>query len=82
MKPMTGLDLLTQVRSEDGFRDVRFILMTALSSRDLVLAAKSAGADGFIAKPFTAQVLKDKICHLFAHEPHDARQSQVDLVKA
>ena len=68
MKPMTGIDLLKQIRSEPSFADVRFLMMTGSSSRDLVLEAKAAGADGFIAKPFTAQILKDKIKQLFAHE--------------
>jgi len=68
MEPMTGLDLLRKVRSEPSLANVRFILMTASSSRALVLEAKAAGADGFIAKPFTVQVLKDKINQLLANE--------------
>jgi two-component system chemotaxis response regulator CheY len=64
MKPMSGLDLLKQIRSEQSFADVRFLLMTGSSSLDLALAAETAGADGFIAKPFTAQGLMDKINEL------------------
>jgi FixJ family two-component response regulator len=40
--------------------------MTGSSSSDLALAAETAGADGFIAKPFTAQQLMGKINQLFA----------------
>jgi two-component system chemotaxis response regulator CheY len=43
MKPMSGLDLLKQVRSEPSFADVQFLVMTGSSSRDLVLEAKAAG---------------------------------------
>jgi two-component system chemotaxis response regulator CheY len=64
MKPMSGLDLLKHIRSEQSFADVRFLLMTGSPSLDLALAAETAGADGFIAKPFTAQGLIDKINEL------------------
>jgi hypothetical protein len=53
--------------------------MTGSSSLDLVLAAETAGADGVIAKPFTAQGLRDKINQLFAHEARDPRSSGVDF---
>jgi two-component system, chemotaxis family, chemotaxis protein CheY len=65
MEPMSGLDLLEQIRSVNAFTSVRFIIMSAQATRDQVLAAKSAGADSFIVKPFTAAVLKEKIDSLF-----------------
>jgi two-component system chemotaxis response regulator CheY len=61
MDPMSGLDLLKHIRSESCFTKTRFIMVTADSSMDHVVAAKSAGADGFITKPFTVQILKAKI---------------------
>src|SRR5215471_13728382 len=77
MKPMTGLDLLKQIRSDHSFADVRFVLMTGSSSLDLVLAAETAGANGVIAKPFTAQGLRDKINHVFARKAGDTGASDV-----
>jgi two-component system, chemotaxis family, chemotaxis protein CheY len=65
MEPMSGLELLEQIRSVNAFTSVRFIIMSAQATRDQVLAAKSAGADSFIVKPFTAAVLKEKIDSLF-----------------
>jgi two-component system chemotaxis response regulator CheY len=61
MQPMTVLELLKQIRSESAFAKTRFIMVTAETTTDNVIAARSAGADGFIAKPFTAQILKAKI---------------------
>jgi two-component system chemotaxis response regulator CheY len=61
MQPMTGLELLKQIRSEPVFAKTRFIMITAETTTDNVIAAKSAGADGFVAKPFTAQTLKARI---------------------
>jgi two-component system, chemotaxis family, chemotaxis protein CheY len=75
MKPVTGLDLLKQIRSERSFADVRFLLMTGSSSLDLVLGAETAGADGVIAKPFTAQGLRDKINQAFARTARDTSAS-------
>jgi two-component system, chemotaxis family, chemotaxis protein CheY len=66
MKPTSGLDLLKQIRSEEALAGTRFIMMTASTSPEHVLAAKNAGADDFIAKPFTAAVLTDKIGRVFA----------------
>jgi len=74
MKPMTGLDLLKQIRSEHSFADVRFLLMTGSSSLDL---AETAGADGVIAKPFTAQGLRDKINQVLARKARDTGAGDV-----
>jgi two-component system, chemotaxis family, chemotaxis protein CheY len=82
MKSISGLDLLKQVRSDPSSADVRFLVMTGSSSRDLVVEARAAGADGFIAKPFTAQVLKDKIYQLLAPKARDTRAGDVDLFSA
>jgi two-component system chemotaxis response regulator CheY len=61
MQPMTGLELLKQIRSEPAFTKTRFIMVTAETTTDNVIAARSAGADGFVAKPFTAHTLKARI---------------------
>jgi two-component system, chemotaxis family, chemotaxis protein CheY len=68
MKPMSGLDLLKQIRADETLAGTRFIMMTASTSQDHVLTAKNAGADDFIAKPFTAAALKDKIGRVFASD--------------
>jgi two-component system, chemotaxis family, chemotaxis protein CheY len=66
MEPMSGLDLLKQVRSDAAFAGTRFLMMSAQSSMENVLAAKNAGVDNFIVKPFNAVVLKEKIDSIFA----------------
>jgi two-component system chemotaxis response regulator CheY len=65
MTPISGLDLLRTIRAESAFRKVRFIIMTAEASTDHVTAAKAAGVDHFIVKPFTVSVLKAKIDSIF-----------------
>ncbi len=61
MEPMTGYELLRQVRSEEALRTTPFIMVTAESKTDNVIAAKKAGVNNYIVKPFNAQTLKAKI---------------------
>lgn len=61
MEPMTGLELLQRVRAESASADTPFIMVTAESKTDNVLAARKAGVSSYIVKPFNAQMLKAKI---------------------
>lgn len=60
MEPMNGLDLLRKVRAEQQ-REVRFIMVTAESKTDHVIAARRAGVDNYIVKPFNSATLESKI---------------------
>jgi two-component system, chemotaxis family, chemotaxis protein CheY len=61
MQPMTGYELLKQVRSDEELRATPFIMVTAESKTENVIAAKKAGVNNYIVKPFNAQTLKTKI---------------------
>ena len=61
MSPMTGLDLLLEVRADESLRDTRFIMVTAEGKLESVIAARKAGVDSYIVKPFNAQSLRTKI---------------------
>src|SRR5918993_5308429 len=61
MEPMTGYDLLKEVRSDPGLARTPFIMVTAESKTENVIAAKKAGVNNYIVKPFNAQTLKTKI---------------------
>ena len=61
MEPVSGYELLKFVRGDDRFARTRVIVMTAAKKVDHVVAAKKAGADGFIGKPFSLDTLKTKI---------------------
>ena len=61
MEPMTGYELLRQVRNEDAIAETPFIMVTAESKTENVIAAKKAGVNNYIVKPFNAQTLKSKI---------------------
>lgn len=61
MEPMTGYELLKQVRADDKLKATPFIMVTAESKTENVIAAKKAGVDNYIVKPFNAQTLQSKI---------------------
>ena len=65
MEPMTGYDLLMQVRSDPKLTATPFIMVTAESKTENVIAAKQAGVNNYIVKPFNADTLKKKIEAVF-----------------
>jgi two-component system chemotaxis response regulator CheY len=65
MEPMTGYDLLKEVRADPGLGKTPFIMVTAESKTENVIAAKKAGVDNYIVKPFNAQTLQHKIAAVF-----------------
>ena len=65
MEPMTGYELLKQVRSDPNLAPVPFIMVTAESKTENVVAAKQAGVSNYIVKPFNAATLKTKMEAVF-----------------
>ncbi len=61
MEPMTGLQLLKEVRADTKLKQTPFIMVTAESKTDNVVAAKQAGVNNYIVKPFNADTLKTKM---------------------
>jgi two-component system chemotaxis response regulator CheY len=61
MQPMTGLELLRAVRADGDLTQTPFIMITAESKTENVVAAKEAGVNNYIVKPFNAETLKSKI---------------------
>ncbi len=66
MQPMTGLELLREVRADATLAHLPFIMITAESKAENVVAAKEAGVDNYIVKPFNAETLKAKITSVLA----------------
>ena len=67
MQPMTGLELLQEVRADSRLRATPFIMVTAESKAENVVAAKQAGVSNYIVKPFNAETLRDKIEKVLGH---------------
>ncbi len=65
MPGMTGIELLKQIRSDDQLASLPTLMVTAEAKRDQIIEAAQAGVNGYVVKPFTAQVLKEKIEKIF-----------------
>ncbi|RMD65195.1 MAG: response regulator [Alphaproteobacteria bacterium] len=61
MEPMSGLQLLKEVRADTKLKELPFIMITAESKSENVIAAKEAGVSNYIVKPFNAATLKGKL---------------------
>ena len=61
MEPMTGIQLLREVRQDNVLKNMPFIMITAESKTENVIAAKESGVSNYIVKPFNAATLKAKL---------------------
>ena len=65
MPNMTGLDLLKAIRADNALSNMPVLMVTAEAKKENVLDAIKAGVNNYVVKPFTADVLKDKIEKIF-----------------
>jgi len=65
MPNMDGLELLKKVRSDGEMQKMPVLMVTAESEKEKVIEAIKAGVNNYIVKPFTAEVLKDKLDKIF-----------------
>jgi two-component system, chemotaxis family, chemotaxis protein CheY len=61
MPNMTGIELLKAVRADNDMSNMPFLMVTAEALQDNVIAAVKAGVSNYIVKPFTADILNEKI---------------------
>jgi len=61
MPEMNGLELVQKVRADSRFEDIPIIMVTTEGGKAEVITALRAGVNNYIVKPFTPQVLKDKL---------------------
>ncbi len=61
MEPMSGFDLLKHVRADPTLKHIPFVLITAESKTENIIAAKQAGVNNYIVKPFNVNTLKEKL---------------------
>lgn len=65
MPNMDGLEFLKKVRSDAELKETPFLMVTAEAEKEKVVAAIQAGVSNYIVKPFTAEVLKEKMDKIF-----------------
>lgn len=60
MPDIDGLRLIKAIRSNNFYRDISVLMITAEMKREQVISVTQARVDGYIGKPFSAQDLKEK----------------------
>ena len=66
MPEMPGIDLLNQVRSDDQLKGIPFVMVTAEAKKENILEAVKAGVNSYVVKPFTAEIIGEKLEKVFA----------------
>jgi two-component system chemotaxis response regulator CheY len=65
MPVMTGIDLLRAIRADDKLKAIPVLMMTAEAKKENLVEAIQAGVSNYIVKPFTAEVLQEKMNKIF-----------------
>ena len=65
MPQMTGIELLRKVRGSEEFADMPFLMVTAEAQQENIIEAVQAKVSNYIVKPFTAEIMKQKIDKIF-----------------
>ncbi|MBI5634171.1 MAG: chemotaxis response regulator CheY [Nitrospirae bacterium] len=65
MPNMDGLELLKKIRSDERLKAMPVLMVTAEAEKEKVITAIQAGVNNYIVKPFTAEVLKEKMDRIF-----------------
>lgn len=72
MPGLPGLELLRAVRANPKLAKLPVLMLTAEAKRDQIVEAAQAGVNGYVIKPFTADVLKKKLAKILEAMPSDA----------
>lgn len=65
MEPMSGIELLEEIRRDESLRQTPFIMITGNNQPENVIAAKKAGVNSYVVKPFNATTLKQRLESVF-----------------
>ena len=65
MPQMQGIDLLRKLRADDRYKKLPFLMVTAETEQSNVVVAVKAGVSNFVVKPFSEEILKQKIAKIF-----------------
>lgn len=69
MPVMEGIELLKHIRNDPNLKDIPFLMVTAEAEKEKVIEAIKAGVDNYVVKPFTGEVLKEKLEKIAQKKP-------------
>ncbi|KAF0814454.1 Chemotaxis protein CheY [Andreprevotia sp. IGB-42] len=67
MPNMTGIELLRAIRADAQLKHLPVLMVTAEAKKENIIEAATAGASGYVVKPFTAATLDEKLKKIFAN---------------
>ncbi|WP_410498895.1 chemotaxis response regulator CheY [Chitinibacter sp. S2-10] len=67
MPNMTGIELLKAIRADAALKQLPVLMVTAEAKKENIIEAATAGASGYVVKPFTAATLDEKLQKIFAN---------------
>lgn len=78
MPRLDGLEMLRSIRADATLQHLTVLMVSAEARKDHIISTAQAGANGYVVKPFTAGVLKERLTKALVHQ---ARQhlTQPDL---
>ncbi len=65
MPNMNGLELLQEMKADDGLKHIPVLMVTAESKKENIMQAVQAGVSNYIVKPFNSQTLEEKLHKIF-----------------
>jgi two-component system, chemotaxis family, chemotaxis protein CheY len=61
MPEMNGYEFVCSVRKDDQYKDMRLMMVKAVTEIPKVAKAVEAGADEYVMKPFTKEMIVEKL---------------------
>jgi two-component system, chemotaxis family, chemotaxis protein CheY len=65
MPGLTGLELLRVIRSDEVYKDIPFIMLTAEAEQNAILSAVQEKVSNYIIKPFSPDILEEKLKQVY-----------------
>jgi two-component system chemotaxis response regulator CheY len=67
MPNMDGLEMLQSVRQDPALKEIPVLMVTAEAEKEKVITAIQAGVNNYVVKPFTGEILKEKLEKIFVN---------------
>jgi len=65
MPVMSGIQLLKAIRADEGLKGIPVLMVTAEAQKENIIEAVQAGVSNYVVKPFTAEILQEKMAKIF-----------------
>jgi len=65
MPVMSGIQLLKAIRADEGLKAIPVLMVTAEAQKENIIEAVQAGVSNYVVKPFTAEILQEKMAKIF-----------------